>query len=86
MMTLRPIVVDNDYMVLGGNMRLKALQHLGYKEIPDEWVKLASELTTEEQRRFIIADNVSGGEKQPKKTKSHKYQQWAKMIRDFKHI
>ena len=62
MMALRPMVVDNDMTVLGGNMRLKALQHLGYKEIPDEWVKKASELTDDEKRRFIIADNVSGGE------------------------
>lgn len=62
MMKLRPIVVDMQNMVLGGNMRLKALQHLGFKEIPDEWVKRADELTEDEKRRFIIADNVSGGE------------------------
>jgi hypothetical protein len=43
-------------------MRLKALQHLGFKEIPDTWVRKANELTDEEKRRFIIADNVSGGE------------------------
>lgn len=62
MLSLRPMVVDADNVVLGGNMRLKALQHLGYKEIPDAWVVKASELTTDEQRRFIIADNVSGGD------------------------
>lgn len=62
MMELRPIVTDVSGMVLGGNMRLKALQHLGMKEIPDSWVRKASELTADEQRRFIIADNVSGGE------------------------
>jgi len=62
MMELRPIVVDTNGMVLGGNMRLKALQHLGFKEIPDTWVKRADQLTEDEQRRFIIADNVSGGE------------------------
>jgi len=62
MMSLRPIVVDADNMVLGGNMRLKALQHLKFKQIPDEWVKNAADLTEDEQRRFIIADNVSGGE------------------------
>jgi len=62
MMALRPIVVDADNMVLGGNMRLKALQHLKFKQIPDEWVKNAADLTEDEQRRFIIADNVSGGE------------------------
>lgn len=62
MMKLRPIVVDNDNMILGGNMRLKALQELKYKEIPDEWVKRADELTEEEKKRFIIADNVGFGE------------------------
>lgn len=61
MMALRPMVVDNDMVVLGGNMRLRALQHLGFKEIPDEWVKKASELTDEEKKRFIIADNVPAG-------------------------
>ena len=43
-------------------MRLKALQELKYKEIPDEWVKRADELTEEEKKRFIIADNVGFGE------------------------
>lgn len=62
MMKLRPLVLDMQNVVIGGNRRLKALQHLGYKEIPDEWVKFADELTEEEIRRFIIADNVSNGE------------------------
>lgn len=62
MMALRPMVTDVNNVVLGGNMRLKALQHLGYKEVPDEWIKKASDLTAEEQRRFIIADNVGFGE------------------------
>ena len=62
MMALRPMVVDADGVVLGGNMRLRALQHLGYKEIPDEWVKRADDLTPEEQKRFIITDNVPAGE------------------------
>ncbi len=62
MMKLRPMVINADNIVLGGNMRLKALKELGYKEIPDEWVKRADELTEDEQRRFIIADNVGFGE------------------------
>lgn len=62
MMELRPMVVNNDNIVLGGNMRLKALKELGYKSIPKEWVKNADQLTEEEQRRFIIADNVGFGE------------------------
>jgi hypothetical protein len=43
-------------------MRLKALQELGYKEIPAEWVKKASELTEEQKKEFIIKDNVGFGE------------------------
>jgi len=62
MMSLRPIVVDNNMVILGGNMRYKALQELKYKDIPDEWVKKASDLTEEEMRRFIIADNIQHGD------------------------
>jgi DNA modification methylase len=62
MLSLRPIVIDDDGTVLGGNLRLKALQVAGFKEIPDTWVRKASELTEEEKRRFIIADNVQLGE------------------------
>jgi ParB-like chromosome segregation protein Spo0J len=49
-------------VVLGGNMRLKALKELGYKEVPNDWVKSAKDLTDDEIRRFIIADNVGFGE------------------------
>lgn len=62
MMSLRPMVVDSNGIILGGNMRFRALQDLGFKEIPDNWVKRAEELTAEEKRRFIIADNVGFGE------------------------
>jgi len=62
MMELRPLVVDNNNMVLGGNKRLVCLKNLGYKEIPDTWVKRAKDLTEAEQKRFIIADNVGFGE------------------------
>jgi ParB-like chromosome segregation protein Spo0J len=62
MMSLRPIVIDSNNMVLGGNHRLKALKDLGFKELPDDWVVRADTLTDEEARRFIIADNVSTAE------------------------
>jgi arsenate reductase-like glutaredoxin family protein len=55
MMELRPIVIDENNVVLGGNMRLKALQHLKFKDIPDNWVKQASELT-EEQKQYAASD------------------------------
>jgi len=59
MLEIRPIVVNDDMIVLGGNMRLKACKEAGLKEVP---IIKASELTEEEQRQFIIKDNVSGGE------------------------
>ena len=62
MMELRPIVVDDNFVVQGGNMRLKALNELGYKEIPDEWVKQAKDFNEDELKEFIIKDNVGFGE------------------------
>lgn len=62
MMELRPIVIDENNMVLGGNMRLKALKELKYTEIADEWIKRASELTESEKQQFIIKDNVGFGD------------------------
>jgi hypothetical protein len=59
MMALRPIVIDENGNSLGGNMRKRALAALGYKDIPDEWVKRASELTEEQKREFIIKDNAT---------------------------
>jgi len=62
MLSLRPMVIDENNMILGGNMRLRALKDLGYTEIEDAWVKRSSDLTEEEKQRFIIADNVAFGE------------------------
>jgi ParB-like chromosome segregation protein Spo0J len=59
MLQLRPIVVNEDMVVLGGNMRLKACKEAGLKEIP---IIKASELNEEQQRAFIIKDNVGFGE------------------------
>jgi DNA modification methylase len=59
MLNIRPIVVNDDMIVLGGNMRLKACKEAGLKEVP---VIKASSLTEEQQREFIIKDNVGYGE------------------------
>ena len=59
MLELRPIVVNDDMIVLGGNMRLKACKEAGLKEVP---IIKASDLTEEQQREFIIKDNVGFGE------------------------
>ena len=62
MLELRPIIIDENNIVLGGNMRLQALKGLGYKDIPERWVKQAKGLTEDEKKQFIIKDNVGFGE------------------------
>jgi DNA modification methylase len=59
MLNIRPIVVNDDMVVLGGNMRLKACKEAGLTEVP---IIKASDLTEEEQKEFIIKDNVGFGE------------------------
>jgi hypothetical protein len=59
MLDIRPIVVNADMVVLGGNMRFKACKEAGLKEVP---IIVAENLTDEQQKEFIIKDNVSGGE------------------------
>jgi ParB-like chromosome segregation protein Spo0J len=66
MMEKRPMVcvtdVDGKLFPLGGNMRLRAIQELGMKEIPDSWVTLADDWTQEKRAEFTIKDNASFGE------------------------
>lgn len=59
MLELRPIVVNEDMVVLGGNMRLKACQEAGIEQVP---IIFADNLTPEQQKEFIIKDNSSFGE------------------------
>ena len=59
MLELRPIVVDSDMIVLGGNMRLKASIEAGLKEVD---VLVADTLTEDQKKEFIIKDNVGFGE------------------------
>jgi len=59
MLNLRPIVVNDDMIVLGGNMRLKACKEAGLKEVP---IIKAKNLTEQQQKEFIIKDNVGFGE------------------------
>jgi DNA modification methylase len=63
MLNKRPLVVftdvDNKYVVLGGNMRLKACKEIGLKEIP---IIIADEWTEEQKNEFLIKDNVGFGE------------------------
>lgn len=59
MLKLRPIVVNKDMIVLGGNMRLKACAEAGLKEV---YILKAEGLTEEQEREFIVKDNVGFGE------------------------
>jgi hypothetical protein len=63
MLEKRPLVVftdkDGKFVVLGGNMRLKAAKELGIKELP---VIVADEWTEEQKAQFLIKDNVNFGE------------------------
>ena len=59
MLKIRPIVVNSDMVILGGNMRYKACKEAGMKEVS---IIIADNLTEDQQREFLIKDNVSGGE------------------------
>ena len=59
MLEKRPIVVDDNNIVLGGNMRLKASIDAGLKEV---WIDTAEGWTEEQKKEFIIKDNVNFGE------------------------
>jgi len=59
MAQLRPLIVNAEMVVLGGNMRLKAMQELKWETVP---VIVAKNLTPEQQREFTIKDNLSYGE------------------------
>ena len=59
MLELRPIVIDENNMVLGGNMRLKACLEAGLTDVP---VIHANNLSEAQKKEFIIKDNISFGE------------------------
>jgi len=58
MLNIRPIVVNKDMVILGGNMRYRACKEAGLKEVP----VIITDLSEEKQREFLIKDNTSGGE------------------------
>jgi DNA modification methylase len=58
MANVRPIVVNQDFVVLGGNMRLKAMKEAGWKEVPVQVV----DWSEQQQKEFIVKDNVGFGE------------------------
>lgn len=58
MLNIRPIVVNKEMVILGGNMRYKACLEAGMKEVPI----IITNLPDAKQKEFLIKDNVSGGE------------------------
>lgn len=56
-MEIRPIVIDENMVILGGNQRFKAICSLGIEDVPDEWIKKVSELSEAQKKRFILLDN-----------------------------
>ena len=73
MTTLREVVIDEDNVIIGGNMRYRAAKEAGWKDIPtkiftramaDENNKLTNQTKTYEQycKEIMIKDNISGGE------------------------
>jgi hypothetical protein len=62
MLEYRPILIDDDGVIVAGNMRVMALKQLGYEEIPESWVKKISELSENEKKRIMLIDNSYYGE------------------------
>jgi ParB-like chromosome segregation protein Spo0J len=85
MLELRPIVINSDNIVLGGNMRLRACKEAGLKEVP---VMRADDLTPEQQAEFIIKDNVGFGEWDwemlANQWEAEKLNDWGLDVPDFK--
>jgi len=84
MLKLRPIVVNHDMIVLGGNMRLKACKEAGLKMVP---IIKAEDLTEDQQREFIIKDNVGFGdwdwEELANNWEAEKLDEWGLDVPDF---
>jgi hypothetical protein len=59
MLRIRPIVVDENNVVLGGNMRLRACKEAGLKEV---WIEKIENFTEEQKQEFIVKDNVGFGD------------------------
>lgn len=62
MLNLRELLVtpyNDKYIIIGGNMRYKAMKHIGYKEAP---CKIITDVTVEQLKAYIIKDNNGFGE------------------------
>lgn len=62
MMELRPIIVDQEWVILAGSQRYKAMLELQMKEIPENWVHQVTQLSQAQKDEFLIKDNTHAGE------------------------
>lgn len=85
MLELRPIVVDENNIILGGNMRFKALKEAGHTEVS---IVRANDLTSEQKDEFIVKDNVGFGEwdwdSLANEWEVHKLEEWGLDVPIFK--
>ena len=59
MLKVRPLIIDEDFNIIAGNMRYRACLELGYTEV---YVKQISDLTIDEKKELMVKDNISYGE------------------------
>ena len=60
-MKARPIIIDEENSILGGNQRQFALLSLGYEKVPDEWIRQVTGWSEEKKQRFVLIDNSPEG-------------------------
>lgn len=60
-MELRPIIVDEENVIMGGNQRYHACRKIGKTKVPKSWVRVAADLTETQRRRFVLLDNSPEG-------------------------
>lgn len=76
MMVVEPIIYDENFVILAGHQRVKALEELGYKTIPDDWVKCFKDFTEKEKAEFVAKHNTHWGDWNFEKFKTKYWQEF----------
>ena len=61
MMSIKPMIIDENRVILSGNQRHRALLALGHISVPNKWVKQITNLSETEKKEFMVRDNISNG-------------------------
>lgn len=61
MMSMRPIIVDENNVILAGNQRYRALKKLGFVKVPNSYVKKMTGLSEAQKKQLILKDNINQG-------------------------